>query len=161
MSNATFYINESDYRKITKSLQQIGTVQDVKFKDDTELVNPTISIRNPVDSNNVETRLDIDSNYVYLEQTGRYYYINDVTYSQGRIYMRLKCDVLMSFQKAILAQPAILKRNANLKNAYLQDDKFNVYEFTNVRTVGFPENMGFSKNKQEFILAVVGSTSSI
>ena len=154
MPSCTFYVNESDYRKITKTLKQIGNVQDVLFKDNTDMMNPVLMLRS-------QERFDNTANYCYLSQTGKYYYINDCEYDNGVYLLHLHIDVLMTYQKAILAQPAILKRNANLKNAYLQDDKFNVYEYTNVRTIGYPENMGFSKNKQEFILAVVGNASSI
>lgn len=156
MPSATFYINESDHRKITKTLKQIGTVQDILFKDTTDMMNPSIQVRTV--GSGTETRFDIDANYCYLEQTGKYYYITDAEYNNGYYTLNLHVDVLMTYQKAILAQPAIIKRQTSLYNLWQQDDKFKTYEFTNVRTVGF--NGGFSENVQNFLLAVVGRTSS-
>lgn len=151
MPQCILYINESDHRKITKSLKQIGTTQDILFKDNTDMMNPVLQMRS-------ETRFDIDANYCWLEQTGKYYYISDCTYSNGVYELKLHVDVLMTYQQAILAQPAILKRNANTFNLYQTDDKFKCFEFTNVRTIEF--DSGFDESKQEFILAVVGNTSS-
>lgn len=146
-----FYINKSDHRKITKDIEQIGTTQDILFKDTTDMMNPVLMMRS-------SDRFDINANYCYLDQTGKYYYINDCEYSNGYYLLHLHVDVLMTYQKAILAQPAILKRSSDHYNLYQQDDKFKIYEFTNVRTLEFPN--GFDENKQQFILAVVGNTSS-
>lgn len=151
MPSATFYVNESDYRKITKTLQRIGNVQDVLFKDNTDMMNPVLMLRS-------QERFDNTANYCYLEQTGKYYYINDCEYDNGVYLLHLHVDVLMTYQRAILAQPAILKRSSDKFNLYQTDDKFKTFEFTNVRTIEFKG--GFDENIQEFILAVVGKTTS-
>ena len=155
MPSATFYINESDHRKITKTLKQIGTTQDILFKDTTDMMNPSIQVRTV--GSGTETRFDIDANYCYLSQTGKYYYITDAEYNNGYYTLKLHVDVLMTYQHAILAQPAILKRSSDRYNLYQQDEKFKLYEFTNVRTLEF-EN-GFDEDIQNFILAVVGNTT--
>lgn len=151
MPSCTFYVNESDYRKITKTLKQIGNVQDVLFKDTTDMMNPVLMLR-------TQERFDNTANYCYLSQTGKYYYINDCEYDNGVYLLHLHVDVLMSYQRAILAQPAILKRSNDRYNLFQTDDKFKLFEYTQVRTLEF-EN-GFDAGKQEFVLAVVGSTTS-
>lgn len=153
MPQCIFYVNESDYRKITKTLKQIGTTQDILFKDTTDMMNPVLQMRS-------STRFDNSANYCWLEQTGKYYYISDCEYDNGIYLLHLHVDVLMTYQRGILAQSAIVKRQENDYNLYQQDEKFKLFEYTNVRTVGFPENMGFDANIQEFLLTVVGNTSS-
>lgn len=151
MPQCIFYVNESDNRKITKELKQIGSTEDILFKDNTDMMNPVLIMRS-------QTRFDNTCNYCWLEQTGKYYYINDCEYDNGVYYLHLHVDVLMTYQRGILAQSAILKRQTNHYNLWQIDDKFRLFEYTNVRTILFPS--GFNKNKQEFLLTVVGNTSS-
>lgn len=151
MPQCIFYVNESDYRKITKTLKQIGTTQDILFKDTTDMMNPVLQMRST-------TRFDNTANYCWLEQTGKYYYISDCEYDNGIYLLHLHVDVLMTYQRAILAQSAILKRQTNQYNLWQMDDKFRLFEYSNVRTILFPS--GFNKNKQEFLLTVVGNTNS-
>ena len=153
MPSCTFYVNESDYRKITKTLKQIGNVQDVLFKDNTDMMNPVLMMR-------TTERFDNTANYCYIEQTGKYYYINDCEYDNGVYLLHLHVDVLMTYQRAILAQPAIIKRsaNSNYYNLWQEDEKFKVYNFTNVRSKDF--SGGFSATTQNFLLTVIGNTST-
>ena len=150
---AYFYLNKSDERCINKEISQVGSVLDIIFKDDTDLLNPVISLHTDID-------LSTEANYCWLEQTNRYYYITGATYSQGRYTLQLHVDVLMSHRKGILAESVITKRQAKRFSKYQADDKFDLYEYTNVRTVGF-KDCGFNKNKQEFVLIVAGGTSNV
>ena len=151
MPSCTFYINKSDHRKITKDIEQIGTTQDILFKDTTDMMNPVLMMRST-------DRFDINANYCYLDQTGKYYYINDCEYSNGYYLLHLHVDVLMTYQRAILAQPAIIKRNSSTYNLWQEDEKFKVYNYTNVRQRDFPS--GFSAGTQNFLLTVVGRTTT-
>ena len=152
MPSATFYVNESDYRKITKTLKQIGHVQDILFKDNTDMMNPVLMMRS-------QERFDNTANYCYLEQTGKYYYIDDCEYDNGVYLLHLHVDVLMTYQKAILAQPAIIKRSSSLFNIYQEDEKFKVYNYTVTRHKDFKS--GFDKNIQNFLLTVIGSGATV
>ena len=62
-------------------------------------------------------------------------------------------DALTSFANDIKANTAIIKRNENKWNLYLNDGTFKIYQNPDVLTKEFPS--GF--NAQEFILAVAGS----
>lgn len=152
MPSCTFYINKSDHRKITKDIEQIGTTQDILFKDTTDMMNPVLMMRS-------SDRFDINANYCYLDQTGKYYYINDCEYSNGYYLLHLHVDVLMTYQNAILAQSAIVKRSNSLYNIYQEDEKFKVYNYTVQRHLDF--HGGFDANTQNFLLTVVGKTTSI
>ena len=151
MPQCIFYVNESDYRKITKTLKQIGTTQDILFKDNTDMMNPVLMLRS-------STRFDNTANYCWLEQTGKYYYINDCEYDNGVYLLHLHVDVLMTYQRAILAQPAILKRNSQTWNLWQEDEKFKTFNYTSIRLKDFPS--GFSAGTQNFLLTVIGNTSS-
>lgn len=152
MGSIKFYINKSDARKITKDIEQIGNTLSCEFIADVDMIYTAVRISNS------ENRIDINANYCYIDTTKRYYYINDVTYTQGMIIVKLKCDVLMSFQKAILAQPVIVKRQSNLYNLYQEDEKFKVYNYTVQRHKDF--SGGFSASTQNFLLTVVGKTTN-
>lgn len=153
---ADFYFNESDNNKINKSLKnKLATT--ITLINDTELVNPTITVRN----------FDIkDYNYLYIGgDIKRYYYITNVIRKQQYLELTLHCDVLMSFKDQILAQEVIVSRGyakaknrANgepdyIYNMYLEDDLQKFVTQGRVYTKAFTG--GFSKSCH-YILAVQG-----
>lgn len=129
------YKNTSDNRYINKSITALGSALPCSFKDNTTMENPVI-ILSPGSYNP-------DCNYGYLSDTGRYYYVVDVTYSQQRIEVQLKVDVLKSFASQIRGCSAIADRSANLYNAYLNDPDMPAYQYENTYTTPFQR--GFDK----------------
>ena len=147
---ADFYYNYSDKNYVYKLLDIIASNIDIYYKENTELINPTFML----DNAHVE-----DVNYIYVkEPVNRYYFVNDITYSQGRSYMKCSVDVLSTYFPAIKDKKCISKRSANHYNLYINDDKLNLRAET--RTLTFPFQNGFkrSNNKKgfDFILTVNG-----
>lgn len=141
----TMYTNTSDNRVIDKSITVIGSAISCTFKDDTSMENPTIIIDASAYSSSC--------NYGYLDDTGRYYYVTDVTFSQQRCYLHLKVDVLKSFASGIKGSSCIADRSSSDYNVYLDDNYYPRLEYSNVFTKQFPNS--FNK-KLNYILIVGG-----
>lgn len=108
-------------------------------------------------------------NYIWSEDTLRYYYVTDVTLSQNKVYVKCHVDVLNTFRTKLFNKTVILKRaskwNSVLEkpfnyNMYLNDDKFKAYAQVCNRFIKFPENQGFDINKGEFVMCVVGNSDN-
>lgn len=107
-------------------------------------------------------------NYIFCQDMNRYYYVQDVTLSRGYVLVKCHVDVLMTFRDSIAQKTIILKRgskwntlngNAYNYNKYLNDDKFKAYQGEMNRSIAFP-HQGFNMNTTQFVLCVVGSTST-
>ena len=141
----TMYTNTSDNRVIDKSITAVGTALSCTFKDDTSMENPTIIID--------AAAYNSSCNYGYLDDTGRYYYVVDVTFSQQRCYLQLKVDVLKSFASEIKLCNCFARRSASDYNMYLDDPDYTRLQYSNVFTKAFPS--GFSK-ALNYVLIVGG-----
>lgn len=141
--DVNFYKNKSDKKYLDKNIELIATTNCI-FKDDTTVKNPTLILSNI----NGLTQ----SNYLYIEDFDRYYYIDNITYSQQRYYIECSCDVLMSFSDDIKNCTAIIERQENEYNLYLNDEEYKVYQYPRVQTKRFAN--GFDTNS--FILAIAG-----
>lgn len=99
-------------------------------------------------------------NYIFCQDTNRYYYVQDVTMSRGYVLVKCHVDVLMSFKDALKNKRIIAKRSETKYNLYLDDDKFKAYAPECDRMLKFkaPEGDGFDFHTREFIMCVVGNT---
>ena len=139
------YTCTSDNRCIDKSKTAIGSPISCSFKDDTTMENPAVIISPDAYS--------AACNYVYLDDTSRFYYVTDVTFSQQRCILHLKVDVLMSFAAEIKLSKCIAARSSSSFNMYVNDERYNALEYSNVFTKPFPNS--FSKSL-EYVLIVGG-----
>lgn len=139
------YTCTSDNRCISKSKTAIGSPISCTFKDDTTMENPSVIISADAYS--------AACNYVYLDDTNRYYYVADVVFSQQRCILQLKVDVLMSFAAEIKLSKCIAARSSSSFNMYVNDERYNALEYSNVFTKPFPNS--FSKSL-EYVLIVGG-----
>lgn len=109
----TTYRNASEEHVLDKQLTVVNSNISAMFKDDTNMVNPTIIISSLISKN---------FNYVYISDTDRYYYVTDMTYSQQRTLITLAVDVLMSFNSDIKDLEVIANRSSSYYNTYQKDD---------------------------------------
>lgn len=146
----TLSINNSPNNKIYKDLTAITTINGT-LKNSTSILTPTILIDVPV-----STTLSTIStaNYAYIEYfNNRKYFITDIRAIRNNlIEIDLKCDVLSTYADEIVAQQAIIKRQENKYNLYLNDGSLQVYQNSTILTQPFPT--GFTTN--EYVLAVAG-----
>lgn len=129
-------------KDITDILELTGTL-----KAETSVIDPVILIE--ADLEDVAF-----CNYLTINEFGRSYFVNNITsVRNGLVQLEAHVDVLSTYADEIRANSAIIHRQENLWNLYLNDGSFRVYQNQDVVTAPFPS--GFST--QQFILAVAGS----
>ena len=154
---AEFYYNSADRIVLDKSsyLTLKSTETNFYLKDDTELLKPTIVVESDKLGN---------INYVYLGgNMNRYYFVDNITYSQGRIIMNLSVDVLMSHKDDILKNEFIIWRNQSVYNRYLTDDRQLTEAASRVLTFPFTGGDGTftgAGKTASYILSVSGRSLS-
>lgn len=142
----TIQRNLSPKNQFTKQLETIATLSGT-LREETSIINP--SIRIAASESSIAT-----ANYCTIPSFGRSYFItNIISLRNGIIELSLHCDVLSSFASQIKSNPAIIYRQENQWNLYLNDGVFKSYQNPQVITRPFPN--GF--NTTEFVLAVAGS----
>lgn len=141
------YFNKDDKNVIDKHLATVGSAVTIKFKDDTNLLNPVIICR--------ASEFDNTTNYVYIYAStqediyvNRYYYIDDVVFSQMYVELHLSIDVLKSHEEFITTQRVTFKRaeQSNKINLYLNDPEFVLENRTRYQTVPFEKGFVASFN---------------
>lgn len=145
--NLTLYYNASERKVIGKSLRTLGTVTGV-LKGDASITSPTFIVEaNSSYFNGV--------NYLYWEETNRYYYIDDIqALTGGRMLFICSVDVLESFSTQIKQQTAILDKQQTLSNMYYNDGSFkkDTREFYTIKSF----SNGFNDDG-EYILITAGA----
>ena len=139
------YHNDSDKRTVNKTLTNEGALTGAVIIDDTTILEPRLKVRD----NGIIT---VQYNYCYIADFKRYYYITNITVSNGYIIIDCAVDVLMSYADEIKACTGIIKRQENLCNYYLDDEKYKSYEYSRIQTKLFPN--GFTTNS--FVLTIAG-----
>lgn len=138
--------NKSPVEKIGKNIA-VGTSASCALKDGTSVLRPVLRIQT---SDNV-----YDYNYLRITEFNRYYFIDDIISLNNNIWeVKAHVDVLETYKNAILANTAVIKRQQNQYNLYLDDPDFHVYNYEKLQTLQFPAN---SFNKAlKYVLVVNG-----
>ena len=147
MGQIVLYKNNSEDYALTKSTTAQLTLDGCVFKEDSSVENPNIVI---------STGTDItECNYMYIADLHRYYFIREIgVVRAGVYYIRGHVDVLSTYASEIKACNAIISRQENLFNMYLDDPEFKTLNKSQVVTKKF-SNGAFSKN-MHYILVVAG-----
>ena len=140
------YTNNSDNKVVTKNITELVTLNGT-LRDNCSIVDPVISVEN------INNSIAASCNYAKIAQFGRYYYVKDIIFT-GKLYeIHMHVDVLASFQTELKSLNAIVSRQENKYNLYLQDGLFRTYQNPKIQIVQFPS--GF--DTMQFVLAVAGS----
>lgn len=138
--------NTSPTHQINKAVTSVATLTGT-FRDSVDLINPTVRI---------EHASPTDFDYVYISDFKRYYFVEDITIvRKGIMDVALTCDVLESHKAGILANTAIIDKQANIYNLYLNDDSIKMRQDPIVTCFEFPNGM-FDNNTFEYVLCVAG-----
>lgn len=138
--------NNSELNRVTKDITDLLTVSG-ELKTETSIIDPVIMIECDL------TKLT-GCNYMTVSAFGRSYFVNNIrSIRTGLVEFSCHVDVLTTYADAIKENSAIVRKQENNWNLYLNDGTFKVYQNPVVLTKAFPS--GFSK--QEFVLAVAGS----
>lgn len=98
-----FFKTESEPNRLEKILTDKLVISG-EFKEDVNIINPILSLN---------ARPEIaQSNYIYIPNLNRYYFIDRVEITQTNIYtLYLSLDVLMSYKEQIKELKVILKNS--------------------------------------------------
>lgn len=144
--NISLQRNNSERNRVTKDVENIMTVSG-ELKTETSVVDPVILIE-------CDLSAVTGCNYVSIPTFGRSYFVNNIrSIRSGLVEFSCHVDVLSSFAAQIKQNTAIIRKQENNWNLYLNDGSFKIYQNPNVLTKAFPS--GFTT--QEFVLAVAGS----
>lgn len=151
----TLYMNLSESIVVNKSLTEIATVEG-SLRDGSSIIDPTVRLDFNVDSIS-------SANYIYIHEWNRYYFVEDIT-SLYNSYWLVQChvDVLYTYRDRFRELSAIIARQQNLYNLYLDDNKFLVNAQRLYLTKAFPNRVaaGNSANAKSFILSLAGGAGS-
>ena len=107
---------------VNKSLTEVVTFEEVIFKEDTSLLNPTVIINGVSNSSSYTIEVIGKCNYFSIPKVDRYYFITDIVMLHGgRVAISGKVDPLMSFKTDILASTQLIVRQEKKTNNYLID----------------------------------------
>lgn len=141
--NLTIFNCSDEPTKVNKTLNIVDTYEGT-LRENCSIIDPKILV-------NVELS---EGNYAYIEEFGRYYFINNITSAGlGLWIIEMHVDVLYTYRTEIGALNAVIKRQELLWNIYLDDPNFKVYNNKLIQTKTFPN--GFNDSPQ-FVLTVAG-----
>lgn len=142
----TFYNTSSDPRTVSKTLgTSTGSATGVLH----ERVNSLrMTVRLPGTLYNVVTQ----SNYVMIDLTQKYYYIESYEVQNDCCFIVLKEDVLMSYATQIRAMQATIDRSASEYNGFLYDNGYEMLAYKKNAVRKF----GVTLDTWDMILTTVG-----
>ena len=139
------YNNLSDKIVVDKNITQKGSDVTGTLREDCSIIDPVIKM------SAIGTYL-LESNYAYITEFGRYYYITNIVCVGDLFEVQMHVDVLMSFKSGIRSNNAVVSRQEKQYNLYLQDGVFKEQANPHYEIKKFPS--GFTSFN--FILAVSG-----
>ena len=140
--------NNSPVEKIGKDLVNGVTLSDVLLKKDTSILRPVLTLASDEDI--------YTYNYLYIPMFGRYYFIDDIRSVHDNLWeISAHVDVLETYKTDILSQQAVISRQQNKYNLYLNDPDFRTYNNDLIQTKKFSAS-SFTKTLS-YVLVVNGS----
>ena len=148
--NIVFSTNSSPVNRIDKELATVVTTTGT-LRDGTSILNPEIEIENALTPAIVAA-----INYAYIDVFNRYYFVTDIkTDVNGLWVISMHVDVLMTYKDEIREQNAVVARQEETYNMYLDDGWFMSYQNPYIQTKVFSNPTPFET--QEFVLVIAGS----
>lgn len=119
---AKIFKTKSAPNVVNKVLTEVVAFDEVIFKEETSLLNPTIIINGVSNSSSYNIEDIGTSNYFSIPKVNRYYFITDITMMRGgRVAITGKVDVLMSFKTDIIGSTQLIVRQEKKTNNFLID----------------------------------------
>lgn len=126
----TFYENYSEKNHLDKNIDTVGTITGT-LREDCSIIDPVIKIES-------FSGLDISScNYAYISEFGRYYFIRNIKCVGKLFEVQMHVDVLSTYKSVIRSNSAVVSRQENNWNLYLQDGNFKTYAFPHMQIAQF------------------------
>lgn len=146
------YKNKSDTLYINKNIELVDTITGT-LRGSCSILVPNIKLE--------MTAEEISSfNYLYIEEFSRYYYVVSVDSLYDNLWsVGCEVDVLMTYREQLLKQSAIIARQENLYNLYLDDDRFMINAQRMIVTKEFPNKIpagNADENTLSYVFTVAG-----
>ena len=139
-----FYKYDGIRNKINKTLSNGLTINDVIIQNDFDITNFELLIK--------DTNFNSEYNYCYIQDLGRYYFIDSVERMNGTIYkIMLLVDVLKSFATQIEKINAIITKSENPDNNFV-----NCEISENYTNEVIPLNDNFNHNGNLILVSSLG-----
>lgn len=141
--------NREELNKISKNPAIVMTLEG-ELCDEANLVDPDILIKYDGTLTNI--------NYMHIEAFKRYYFITKiVSVRTGLWRITAHCDVLKTYSEAILATPAVIARQENKWNLYLNDSMFKAYSNPRLQIAKFPNKF----TGESYVLVMNGANYNV
>lgn len=139
-----FYKYDGIKNKINKTLSNGLTINNVNIQNDFDITDFELLIK--------DTNFNSEYNYCYIQDLGRYYFIESIERMNGTIYkIRVTVDVLKSFSSQIENINAIIIKSEN------PDDNFvNCEVSENYTSEVMPLNDNFNHNGNLILVTSLG-----
>ena len=130
---ANFYTNYSDDNVVHKNKSEILKGVQVRYKEPLTVDKPVLTLDKTELWQNVAY-----TNYFYLKDTKRYYFIDDITVNHGYIEIKGHTDVLSSFWNFIKTKQCYINRQENTYSRYIVDNDYPVYATRDIIVTNIP-----------------------
>lgn len=153
----TLIVNNSDRKKINKSLDiKLANVA-AKAKEPCNVLTPTIELDKATITQSGVSYAKI--NYLYIEEFGRYYFVDSVTIEPGGLLVfSASVDVLYTYRKQLLATQFEVIRSSSLYSKYFVDTQLalQVMRYYDWVKIG---HIPQSSTGKKYIITVAGGTT--
>ena len=135
----------SEYNRVDKQVLTLTRLEGA-LRNNVDTINPEIVIEGNIQ--------DVSgANYLTIYPFKRHYFIRSIESLKNGVYMiKAHVDVLNTYATAIKGNTAIIHRQANKYNLYLDDGVMKIYQNPIIETYTFPN--GFSNLM--YVMPVVG-----
>lgn len=138
------YRNSSPANYVDKQITEIISLEGI-LREPTSIIDPVVTIQK--DS-------PMGFNYVHIPIFNRYYFVTGISSENNNLVaVAMHVDVLMTYKIEIMQMEAIIKRQENMYNTYLDDGIYKAYQNTKHKIIKFPN--GFTDFS--YILALAGN----
>lgn len=145
--NMTLYTNESADNVVTKRLSAPLATLTGTLRKDCSIIDPVIEVEA------INNSIAASCNYAKIDEFGRYYFVRNIEFTGKLFRIHMHVDVLSSFQTQLKALDAIVTRQENKYNLYLDDGMFKTYSNPNISVFKFPGSF----DTYQYILSVSGA----
>lgn len=143
------YKTKSDKTALTKVMESGSKSFSGTLINDSNVINPSILLK--IGADEIAT-----FNYMEISTFGRKYFITDITaLTETTCIVSGHVDVLSTYASEIRALKAVIARQENKWNLYLDDNLFKVDSRTIIQTLNFSKGGHFATNPS-IVLVVTG-----
>lgn len=151
----TVYTNYSEPNVVDKQLVQGQTLTGT-LRDSSSVISPTVRIEADSSILNV--------NYLWIEEFHRFYFVGDIVSVVNNIWdLYCHVDVLSTYKTQIRKLSAVLARQENIYNLYLEDDRLLTTSRRIYWTKAFPNRVNSARDNPDgvsFIFTCAGGAET-